>query len=332
MNIYQLKLILSTVLFLSFAIQLNAQAPNEVDDQGRKQGKWTKFDASGNMVYRATFKDDKPVGEMTRFYEDGSKQAVLNFVTPTKAKAKLYYPDKGGLMAEGNYLNQERDSVWLFYNPTGELASRETFSNGIRQGEAIVYFQDGSIAEKSTYEDGVQNGKWLQFFENGNLKLEATVVDGVSYEGEYVSYYPKGTKMLKGKYQDGKKESSWYHFNEDGSIEIIYVYRYGKVISEHRKNGTFDEYYPDDIKKSSVTFKDGKKNGPFVEYYHQGEWVESESLDEYGNPRKVQKLEGIQVEREGTYKDDVLHGEVKYYKENGRLDRIERYDMGELID
>ncbi len=332
MNTSRLKPYLSSLIFLLIVGPLFSQAPNLVDDQGRKQGKWTKFDASGNMVYRATFKDDKPVGEMTRFYEDGSTQAVLNFVSPIKARAKLYYPDKGGLMAEGNYLNQLRDSVWLFYNPTGELASREAFSNGKRQGESIVYFKDGSVAEKSTYQDDIQNGKWVQYFENGNPKLEATVVDGVSYEGDYTSYYENGTKMLKGKYQDGKKESSWYHFHEDGSIETIYVYRYGKVVSEHRKNGTFDEYYPDDIKKSTVTYKDGKKNGPFVEYYHLGEWVEYESLDEYGNPRKAQRLEGIQVQREGTYKDDKLHGEVKYYKENGRLDRIERYEMGELID
>ena len=41
---------------------------NQVDAQGKKQGFWTKKDAEGKLIYEATFKDDKPIGEMKRFH------------------------------------------------------------------------------------------------------------------------------------------------------------------------------------------------------------------------------------------------------------------------
>lgn len=305
---------------------------NQVDSQGRKHGVWEEFYQNGTVKYRGEFSHGQPVGEMKRYYDDGSLQAVLVHRKDDVTYAELYYPEKKQLMAEGKYLEKERDSVWTFYSQAGVLTSREAYSEGEKQGLTEIYYEDGSVSEKIHFVDDVKHGVWEQYFPDGNPKLKATVVDGVMYDGEYITYYPDGTKMMEGEYVDGKKESSWYHFNEDGSIEVIYVYRSDKVVEKHFKNGTFETYWPNDIKRSVYSYKDGEKHGPFQEWYNQGEWRDEERVDNFGNRYPVQKLYDTQLRMKGKYRNGELHGEVIYYDEDGSVEKTEVYQEGELID
>ncbi len=325
------RIITVIILLTSHLMWAQEKAPNLIDQDGKKQGYWIKRYENDTIQYKGTFKDDKPIGLFERYYEDGSLQALITYLGQGKAKAKIYYPEDSLLMARGKYLNEKRDSTWLFFTPEGNLASKENFRKGIKHGLTTIYFSDGSISEKMHFKDGVKHGLWEQFFEDGQPKLKATIKDGIQYEGEYTTYYPDGTKLLHGKYLDGKKHSSWYHFNEDGSIRLIEVYRAGKVQDEYPKNGVFDEYWPDDIKKSEYTYEDGKKHGPFKEYYNKGEWRTEEVPDEFGGKRKVQRLYGTQVMREGNYKEGQLHGTITTYKENGKVEKVEEYNMGEKV-
>lgn len=326
------RLITAIIILTSQLIWAQEQAPNRVDEDGKKQGYWIKRYENDTIRYKGSFKDDRPVGLFVRYYEDGSLQALITYKGKGKAEAEIYYPEDSLIMARGNYQNEQRDSTWLFFTPDGSLASKENFKSGKKHGLSIIYFADGSISEKIHFENGVKNGLWEQYFQDGQPKLKATIKDGIQYEGEYTTYYPDGTRLLQGTYLEGKKHSSWYHFNEDGSIRLIKVYRAGKVQEEYPKNGVFEEYWPDDIKKSEYTYKDGKKHGPFKEYYNKGEWRTEEVKDEFGETRKVQRLYGTQVMREGKYKEGELHGTVITYKENGKIDKVEEYEMGEKIN
>lgn len=331
-NIFKL---IAVSAFVLIAIRGNAQpgaAPNKTDEKGRKQGLWQKYYPTDTMQYQASFVDGKPVGEFIRFYEDGSLQGIINYTESGVERAELFYPETGEVMAKGNYTDQKRDSIWLFYSEIGVLTSSETYKNGEKNGMNIIYYSDGSVSEKIMFKDDKKNGEWLQFFEDGTPKLSANVVDGIKYVGEYVSYFPDGKKYQTGKYVDGLKHSSWYTYLEDGSIDIIYVYRYGKVKETHPQNGVFDDYYPNDIKRYEYTYKNGKKDGPFKEYYEKGEWVTEQESDNFGNTYPVQRLHGTQVRREGKYKEGALNGEMIYYTEKGKVEKKETYKLGELID
>lgn len=324
-----------TITFFLFGITflLSAQdAENKTDKRGRKQGKWEKKYENGAVEYTATFKDDVPVGTMLRFYEDSTVKAEFNYVNKSLARAKIFYPNKFGLMAEGNYFNEKRDSIWLFYTPQGDLASSENYTAGEKNGLTIIYYNDGAIAEKIHYRNGVKHGKWEQYFEDGQQKLSAEIENGISYKNEYKSYYPDGSILEKGKFLDGKKESSWYLHNDDGSIQVITVYRNGKVEEEYRKNGVFEDYWPNDIKRSEYTYKKGLKDGPFKEYYNKGEWRTEEAIDEFGEKRAVQRLYGTQILKEGKYLEGELHGEIITYRENGKVDKRENFNRGVLQD
>lgn len=319
------------LVFISFC-QLSLGQMNQTDSEGRKHGKWEKRYDNGEIQYIGNFDHGKPVGTFRRYYDDGSLQAVMEYINPVKNYATLYYPEIEVKMAEGQYFDQERDSVWLFFSEEGVLTSRETYQNGDKEGMTEIFYADGSLSERMMFREDQKHGLWEQYFNNGKPKLKATVVDGVKYDGEYTTYYPDGIKMEEGNYVDGKKESSWYLYNEDGSVHIIYVYRDDEIEEEFPKNGTFEVYWPNDIKRSEYTYKNGKRQGSFKEWFNQGEWRNEERVDEYGNRYPFQKLYGTQLRREGSYREGKLHGEVITYNEDGSIKKKANYEMGELVD
>ena len=89
-----------------------AQTENITDNNGLKQGAWTKYHPNGNIWYQGIFKDDHPVGEFNRYYPDGNIKASMEFdVTGINARVKLFYKT-GKLAASGNFHEQKNDSLW----------------------------------------------------------------------------------------------------------------------------------------------------------------------------------------------------------------------------
>ena len=99
-----------------FSYSLLGQTINRRDADGLKQGFWEAVDSRGMPVYRGTFKDDKPVGEMKRFFPTGELRLIMNYDnTSNFARVRFFLPN-GRLAAQGNYIDNKRDSVWIFYN------------------------------------------------------------------------------------------------------------------------------------------------------------------------------------------------------------------------
>ncbi|MCH2213647.1 MAG: hypothetical protein MK086_00615 [Flavobacteriales bacterium] len=305
---------------------------NQLDENGEKHGLWQPTYENGQFKYNGHFEHGIPVGIFMRWYDDGSLQGEINHRTKEVSYAKLFYPQTGVKMAEGIYLKQRRDSVWNFYSEDGVLTSKESYREGLKNGLAEIFYPDGSIAERAVFANDEKNGLWEQFFNNGRRKLKAHVIEGLKYDGEYTTYYTDGMKLEQGNYVNGKKESSWYLFNEDGSIHMIYVYRDDEIEEEFPKNGTFETYWDNDIKRAEYTYKDGLKNGPFKEWFNQGEWKNEERIDEYGNKYPIQKLHGTQISREGAYKKGKLDGEIVTYTTGGKVKERLTYRMGELSE
>ena len=326
----------SFTLFVFFAfLQIQAQPAdtNATDASGKKQGVWISRYEDGTLKQTGQFNKDIPVGEFKYYYPNGRLKAVMEFRPGGQvAFAKIFFDsEENTLMAEGKYIDQKKDSLWVYYFPSGKISTRESYLNDQRHGQSEVFYEEGGISEQANYEKGVKSGPWKQYFPNGKPKMEATVVEGLKYEGPFVEYYPDGSKKVKGEYLDGKKNGSWWHFNEDGSPEIIYLYSNGKILEEHPQNGTFKEYFADDLLKSEYTYKEGKKHGPFKEYYHKGDWITETAVDQFGNERQVQRLHNTQVKREGSYFQGELTGTVTYYSEEGKVEKTEIYEQGELI-
>jgi antitoxin component YwqK of YwqJK toxin-antitoxin module len=325
-----MKGILSVLLCSCLSLGLLAQELNQVDEAGRKQGPWKKYYENSEAVfYKGQFKDDSPIGTFTYFYRDGSKKGEMTYRADGYVSNKTYYPKTGQLMAEGRYIDQKKDSTWNYYSRSGGLASVENYIEGAKEGEEIVYFDNGEVAELTTHKDGLRNGPWVQKYDNGQVKVSGTFVQD-ELEGPVEYFFMNGAKEITGKFQDGLREGTWMYFNKDGSVRYQAVYREGEITKERKENGVFEERGPDDILLSSYTYKNGMKQGPFAEYYDEFTYEYEEMVDQRtGETYTKQILVGNELKREGAFKDDKLHGEVKHYNEKGILVAKENYINGE---
>ena len=130
-------------LFLLVSGCLFAQnTVNVVDAQGRKQGSWTKRDAEGKLLYQATFKDDKPVGEMKRFHPNGKLKAVMNFSDGSEVSNARLFDENGKQIAAGNYSGQKKTGEWTYFLDN-KLVSTENYLNGMKNGLCKRFYKSG---------------------------------------------------------------------------------------------------------------------------------------------------------------------------------------------
>lgn len=205
---------------------------NQTDKQGLKQGFWkVKYD-NGTLKYTAFFKDDKPIGEMRRYFEDSTIKAIMIFdKTSSRSKAKLYYQE-GPLAAEGNYMGTAKDSTWNYYSYyTKTLSNRETYVNGRKNGLSVSYYSNGVVAEEVQWDNGVRNGFWHQYFENGVMKMSATFVNGKRL-GDFMIYYPDTHIEWKGYYENDVREGNWIYYNPEGGVEVTIKYKNGEALNK----------------------------------------------------------------------------------------------------
>jgi len=227
-----MPLLLMIAMLLGASLEIAGQQDtvfNLTDAQGRKQGFWKKHYPNGQLLYKGFFENDRPVGTMIRYYENGSPKAQLYYHTNgDRARAVLYYAD-GKKAAEGIYLREQKDSTWNYYSYYNvNLTSKESFAFGKREGFLQYFYPGGKPAEKIEYHSGTRNGIWEQFFESGIPKLKATYRDG-KLEGKFVVYQENGIPFVTGNYANDNRHGKWIFYKEDGSTELEMEYENGLV-------------------------------------------------------------------------------------------------------
>jgi antitoxin component YwqK of YwqJK toxin-antitoxin module len=212
-----------------------AQAPdtvwNQTDAAGQKQGYWKKLDREGNLIYKGFFKDGRPVGKMERYYENGTKRAVLIYPEGTEiTRAKIYYRS-GALAATGNYRRMLKDSVWRYYSYySKDLMYLENYSMGRKDGESVKFYPGGQIAEITTWKQDMKQGLWTQFFEDSTHRL-VSWHESNQIHGKYQVYNRNQILVLDGEYRLGKMHGTWHFFDDNGREERTLQYENGKLLN-----------------------------------------------------------------------------------------------------
>ena len=198
---------------------------------------------NGKPMYQGYFRDDKPVGEMKRFYENGNIQAILQYGEVTEnVRAKLFY-DNGSLAAEGIYLDMLKDSVWRYYGYyDGVLAMTETYLKGKRYGPMIHYYLNGSILDSVNWENDVKQGTWVAYFPDGKLKQKGSFLNG-KLEGDFLVNMEDGSPYITGKYKNDQPDGRWVFYNADGSVITEMNYIEGKNTDEDKTDQKQQEFF-----------------------------------------------------------------------------------------
>lgn len=247
-------------IFLLFTGSIFAQtAVNQVDALGLKQGFWTKKDADGKLLYQATFKDDKPVGEMKRFHANGKLKAVLNFTEGSNLSDAKLFDEHGSPIAEGKYIGQKKTGEWS-YLLNNKVVSTETYLNGQKNGISRRYYTTGELVEESNWQNDKLTGLYRTYFKNGGMYLECNYTDG-RRNGKFKTAFANGSLELDAFYTDDIKNRNWKYFDETGKLLYTLKFDLGKLLNPEVQDSI-------DLSKSG-TYKTKADNVPDPEKFMQ---------------------------------------------------------------
>jgi len=243
------NLIILLLSVAALATGQEANSLNQTDAKGRKQGHWIKKYPDESVLYEGYFKDDHPVGEFKRYYENKVLKSVLTFSPNGKEATAILYHPNGNIASKGRYINQKKEGKWLFYSAftKNSLIAEETFSLDLREGLTVKYYSDSTVAEKINYVRDVKQGEWIKYYPNGSILLKSQYNNGL-IEGKFESWFDSGKPEFTGQYKNDARDGLWIIYNEDGSVKYRLNYEDGitkdhqldidqsKILDEREKN------------------------------------------------------------------------------------------------
>jgi len=217
------------LLFLISGSLLAQNTVNQVDAQGRKQGYWTKKDSDGKVIYQATFKDDKPVGEMKRFHPNGKPMALIAFTAGSELSDAQLFDERGKLIAKGKYAGQKKTGEWTYLSDS-KVMSTEIYVAGQKNGTCKRYYTTGELLEESNWQNDKLQGIYRSYFQDGKTYLECNYSSGLR-NGIFKTWFPNGTLEIDGNYTDNVRDMNWKYYNEKGEPRFVLKFDLGNLLN-----------------------------------------------------------------------------------------------------
>ena len=244
------------ILILAPAILVSQDMPadtvwNQTDINGYKQGFWKKYYESGILQYSGFFRDNQPLGRMTRYYETGGKMADIGYSPDGNTSYAILYFQDGSRAAEGKFIHHDKDSTWKYYSDNSQtLAIEENYLLGKRHGLSIVYYDNGQIAQKTMWRKDMKHGPWEQFYDDAAVRM-VTRFENDKLEGVYQVFNRDGTLVIQGAHKQDLKVGTWKYYNDDGSEDFELIYVDGILQNEEIMKQKLDEFM-EEMEKDSL--------------------------------------------------------------------------------
>ena len=125
------KILLIGFVFLS---TLFSSAQNVVDENGLKQGDWSKKYDWGTTRYEGAFQDDKEVG-VFRFYDQNGKLiSERTYETPGGISNAIIYRPNGAIEAKGKFDgSNKKTGLWKYYSKSGYVISQDQYNRWFKR-------------------------------------------------------------------------------------------------------------------------------------------------------------------------------------------------------
>jgi antitoxin component YwqK of YwqJK toxin-antitoxin module len=233
---------------------------NKTDPQGRKQGHWIKKYNNEIVMYDGFFKDDHPVGEFRRYYENSTIKSVLIYnVNGTEAEATIYHPN-GKVASIGKYVNQKKEGKWQFFSAyvNDYLISEERYSGNMKNGPSFKFYPDSTVAEKVNYVNDLKQGEWIQYYPNGAVCMKSNYLNS-KINGKFEVWFENGKIEFSGQYKDDTRDGLWYIYKNDGNLKYKLEYVGGDTLD--RQMDIDESELLDSIEKNKGNIDDPEKTG-----------------------------------------------------------------------
>jgi antitoxin component YwqK of YwqJK toxin-antitoxin module len=226
----KIKQISSIVLLVSILTTFGANAQNQTDNQGRKQGKWSKSYSNGQIQYEGMFKDDCEQGTFKYYSKNGSLKQTIDYKGDCKTgHAKIFYRN-GKVMSEGDYVNQKKEGLWSYYSVDGKKLSEENFKNGNKDGKETIWDTKGNVLETAIYKDGKKNGENYHFLYQDGFQIFNYKND--KKDGSYKNYYADKKIKIDGTFIDNNKEGEWIYYSQGGDKLRLQTWKANLLVSD----------------------------------------------------------------------------------------------------
>ncbi len=235
---------------------------NITDQQGRKQGHWIRKYPNENMMYDGIFKDDHPVGEFRRYFENKSLKSLLTYSQDGKESNAIIYHPNGNISSKGLYIDQMKEGKWQFFSAFTKdyLIAEETYSKNLKNGPSIKFYPDSTIAEKLFFVNNVKQGEWVQYYPDKTVCLKTNYLNG-KINGKFEVWSENGKIELSGQYKNDAKEGQWIIYNDDGTIKYKLEYRLG--IAKDNQLDIDGSAYLDSLEKNKGKIADPEISNVF---------------------------------------------------------------------
>ncbi|PKP22911.1 MAG: hypothetical protein CVU05_01835 [Bacteroidetes bacterium HGW-Bacteroidetes-21] len=269
----------------------------------------------------------------TFYYETGTKSSE-GFLRNGKPDGywKAWYLN-GKMRSEGNRKMFQLDSLWIFYDEDGDTLQAIDYLNGKKNGYMKTWLYKTTEDKKT----------------GGMVSKELYLNDekqGMSY------YYEDGYLFRAIPYRDGKKHGLGKEFEKDGRVVVLLEYANDFLINRERinrydetgkKQGVWKEFYPNDIIKNEVVYRNDTINGFVREFdksgkitvyqkYEKGQPIVMDAADTLQRSRFVEEYyETGQIKFRGGYYDDKPVGMHKEYSVDGQVIMGKEYNNENML-
>lgn len=257
-----LKLI-TIALFLAISTMAVCQtdaALNITDLKGMKQGHWIKKYPNGSVMYEGVFKDDHPIGEFKRYFENATLKSQLIYSPDGKeAEATMYHPN-GNIASKGKYISQMKEGKWQFFSlmQRGYLICEELYSKNRKNGPSLKFYPDSTVADRVNYINDVKAGEWIQYYPNGIVCLKSNYLNG-KINGKFEVWFENRKIEFSGQYKNDARDGKWLIYNNDGSVKYQIEYQAG--FAKDRQLDINESDYLDSLEKNKGKIADPEITG-----------------------------------------------------------------------
>lgn len=228
------NILISIFLIVNALISLAQGEVNQLDNNGKKNGKWIGFyTESNNKRYEGFFHNDNPIGQFIYYSEKGHVSAKVDFINDSISSSNLYY-DNGVVMARGKFISKLKVGKWSTYLRTGDLLNIFNYKSGVLDGAQFMYYPEDketkkvALMEEYQCKMGIKDGIWRQYYELGTIKAKGQYVDGKK-QGVFEYYFTNGKIDKKGSFVNDQKNGLWYFYDIDNEKMDEIIYKMGKA-------------------------------------------------------------------------------------------------------
>jgi len=269
---------------------------------------------------------------------------------------KFYYKD-GKLASEGLMKNGKPDGYWKTYYENGKLKSEGNRKFFELDSLWIFYDEDGDTTKKINYYQGKRTGFTYNYIYTRNK--DSVKIGGLVSKTMYLNNLKEGSeyRYKKGKldkiiyYKNDKRQGRAVQLQHDTLIVTIYEYRNDYLVFKEKinrynkqknKNGTWKEFYPNNIIKTEKNYFNGKLNGYYKVFDKNGKMIKSylyrkDSLisdNIIEEPKIIIKDDFYtsgKPKSTGGYIDTIPVGLHKYYNEQGDIATAKFFDESGIM-